>query len=479
MDTKQILKAIRKASTNEEGFSTLTDIVKNYADLTGADINENKRFSNTTVYKRVSSKLKEFADAEDSLTRGKVGRQTGYRLESALTTGDHTATNGTPDVSPEPDVRPEPDTPEEDTPEEAPDEPAEDEGTPVDEFEMPEGYDLPDPDEEDEAAKEERRIARKKADAMADKMRGRYEETRTGMIDRAQEEIQELPPQIDSDQAAELAKIAEMRATLHADGVMIQRFLLGVVARRMKQAMDHGTNPMKQLSEATDVHVNTIRECKRLAVAYDDNIKKFDRTLISINERKGRATRWTDIQTLIRSDHDPSVLGADALAERIISKTERLSEQMDKASGSEEAEGAIENLSDSAERFREEGLDKMYEQETEDGQPRNDAYLEFVRRMDCCATGSPPPNEPHHLCVGGGSMKGTDYICMPVSREAHAVIEDEGIQAFVDKYGVDPVREALQTLHMFVSETDRRVDLPIYTRPDEVKRQQPGEVTVS
>jgi hypothetical protein len=50
-------------------------------------------------------------------------------------------------------------------------------------------------------------------------------------------------------------------------------------------------------------------------------------------------------------------------------------------------------------------------------------WLSLVRDFPCAKCGAPPPSDPHHTCGSFGSIKSTDFACIPLCRKCHIEIE--------------------------------------------------------
>lgn len=293
---------------------------------------------------------------------------------------------------------------------------------------------------------------------------------RTHMVERLARRIEAVPERPTPEEVVRMALIADASEHYHNDGALLQRFYLGVVARAASAASKPGDRVMESLGDATGIHPNTIRQCKRLAETMDNNLTKFDTWLRSIFHRTRKPARWYHVEELIGTFSDATVLGAEELADRIIRDAERTVKKLDLIAGSESAEGVKVALSESARRVREVGMQRLEnaEQEAIEGIPRNPLYLRFVSKLPCIATGETPPDDgwepyqvgmdPHHVGTGGTAIKASDYTCVPLCREAHTYLHDNGVRAFQEAYSVNLPVELFQTLHLFV--TEQKADLP-------------------
>lgn len=60
----------------------------------------------------------------------------------------------------------------------------------------------------------------------------------------------------------------------------------------------------------------------------------------------------------------------------------------------------------------------------------DEAALEIVRGLPCCACGAKPPNDPHHPRAGGMGTKCSDYLVVPLCTSCHRALHDGGKDTF-------------------------------------------------
>lgn len=294
------------------------------------------------------------------------------------------------------------------------------------------------------------------------------------MVERAREQLEQLPERIEATEAVRYVAMLDRQAGYHSDAELIARFKLGVVALKVGEAASHGDGALDTLAEATGVHINTVRECRRLVQKFELNVVKFGRWLAAGGVRK----RWFHAQQLIKADSDPTVLGAEALWERQQRKVERVAESIEQTAGHAEADGAMQGtLNQAAQDLRQDGLKRLAETKAaiDAGEaapgyevPRDPQLLKLVSKLPCCATGKQPPeegwepytlaNDPHHSGTGGVGIKGSDGTVVPLCREAHDYLHQHGVEAFQGYYGVNLAVEMAQTLHTYLYGV--RADLP-------------------
>lgn len=292
-------------------------------------------------------------------------------------------------------------------------------------------------------------------------------------VERVRQEIEGLPETVTLLRAVELAIVAEKRETHYAEQELLQRFLLGVVARRMTEAVRadpaqtyRGARTMERLSEATGYHINTLRVCRKVAESQDDNVVAFGRFLRHVRHKTGRPARWYDVEASVEALTDPTVLGPEGLAERVTRDAERAVERVEIAagSGSVVADSLRVNLSDAATRIREDGLRKLATSDREDVDriPRSEDYLRFARHLPCAATGAAAPEEgwdldslgeieAHHVDVEGTGIKGSDFLAVPLAPEPHRFLHQHGVAAFRAEYGVDLRIVLIRTMHLYLA----------------------------
>lgn len=292
-------------------------------------------------------------------------------------------------------------------------------------------------------------------------------------VKQTREDIDKLPERITPEEALRLVTVYDARETAHSDGGHLERFKMGVVARRISEQAVYGDRAMERLAELTGINLSTIRQCRKLAQKYDDNVELFARFLGSFRRNAGYAVRWYHVEKLIGTFSDPTVLGPELLAERLQSSMERIAEQIEQTAGDVRDDLEMIVLTDAARDLRTRGLARLAEATEENenmpvGIPRDPMYLRFVAQLPCAATGTPAPadgwdptivaNDPHHVATGGTSIKGSDYTAIPLSREPHNYWHQHGAKAFRKKYGVHIIEIMFQTMHLYTS--GLKADLP-------------------
>lgn len=297
------------------------------------------------------------------------------------------------------------------------------------------------------------------------------------LTDRATREIEGLPERIEPQDAMRFVVLFDRREMLHSDAGLIERFKLGVIARRVSENSGYGDGAMKSLADATGVHVNTIRQCRRLADRYDDNVTLFARFLRGFRRGTGRPVRWYHVEKLIGTFSDPTVLGPEELAARLARGIEQAAERVEQASGEAVEDGLMQTVTEAAHTARTKGMQRLAETKAalDSGDaapgvfiPRDPHFMRFVGGLPCAVTGDTPPDggwgearlasDPHHVGTGGTAIKGSDYTCVPLSREAHTYLHDQGVRAFNRRYRANLALIMFQTLHLYLSEV--KADLP-------------------
>ena len=291
------------------------------------------------------------------------------------------------------------------------------------------------------------------------------------MADNAERQVQAMPERLTPEEAVRSVMLYDAKEAVFQEGAHLQRFLLGVAARRVSESSGYGDRALERLAQATGVHVNTVRQCRRLAEQYSDSPHQFTRWMKAMRRELGRPARWYHVEKLIGTFSDPTVLGPDELARRVAAGVENAAAKVDLLAGHEAEDGIKVVLTDAARSLREEGMNRLAEV-TEDAQadttPRDPIYLRFVARLPCAATGQVPEGdgwEPtylgvdaHHVEQGGTAIKGSDYTAVPLCREAHDLLHHDGYRAFRRRYDVNLLEVMFQTLHLYV--TEQQASLP-------------------
>lgn len=88
---------------------------------------------------------------------------------------------------------------------------------------------------------------------------------------------------------------------------------------------------------------------------------------------------------------------------------------------------------------------------------RSEAYVNFIRKQECCVTGHRVAGEvcAHHVRMGanaGIGIKPSDFRCVPLCNEAHQKLHQYGERDFWDKAKVDPIKMIIHYIFKFADE---------------------------
>ena len=78
---------------------------------------------------------------------------------------------------------------------------------------------------------------------------------------------------------------------------------------------------------------------------------------------------------------------------------------------------------------------------------RSKEYLEWVASQESCIDFG-PAGDPHHIKGNGfgGSTKPHDLFTIPMNREHHTQLHNQGFSSFEEAYGVTQAVEVLRTI---------------------------------
>ena len=213
---------------------------------------------------------------------------------------------------------------------------------------------------------------------------------------------------------------------------LIRKFRIGEIVSRLEVPHGQKEEALNEISIRTGVHINQMREWARIYSHFGGDEDK----LVTYLNTQEKPTEYS-LRDLISVDTDPAVLGKERFAKRMTNRIQRLAEDMDEYNqlveqqvvDRDEAEGLMLTLRDSM-------LDYKRLQDIKPETPKSKEYLQQVRELPCIITGQPGPSDPHHVETGGFRMKGTDYSCIPLSREIHRQVEDNGHIWLEETFGV-------------------------------------------
>lgn len=279
------------------------------------------------------------------------------------------------------------------------------------------------------------------------------------IVQRWDDYIADLPSEISLERAtAEAGHINEW-IRRYDTGSMVAKFCLGTIAYlanpEWRDKREYGKGIISTLSERHSINANVLREARRCAEFFGLDLALYYQWL---TENDDRVKTWTDVRRIIRAWDDPEVLGPDALADRLATRIEstgddlqRLRERVHEGHIDEETyEGVKNEFVDEVESFDEVKDEALEEQDQTIETPRDQEYVNWAKAHECVATGSPPPNEPHHVEQRGQGIKGSDYSVIPVASEVHDTIEDKGHRYAEKKYGFDIAEALYGCLHEYL-----------------------------
>lgn len=247
---------------------------------------------------------------------------------------------------------------------------------------------------------------------------------------------------------------AEYGYSGHQNRALLERWRQGELIANFLDNMPRGAGRMDfydKRQERTGIHRNTLRVCVRVYDYFNRDIAQFEKYL----EDKQKVP-WYRIEALVKANTDPEVLGEDAWYTRIVSRVERLSRDLDElntkaAAGDEDAINVMSRAVEEVSAFQRSASRILGAPAT----PRSREYMDFVRGLPCAVTGK-VPSDPHHTLGRGMGIKGSDFSCIPLCREAHTYLHDHGVEEFQRYYGVNVAEVVADTLHMWI--TGKHID---------------------
>lgn len=276
------------------------------------------------------------------------------------------------------------------------------------------------------------------------------------VVEQWDEYIADLPKEISLERAKAEAGFISEWIQRYDTGAMMAKFCLGTISYlanpKWRNETKYGASIIEKLSEKHGINPNTLREARRCAEFFSLDLSLYYDWVTE----NGRVKNWTDVRKLIRAWNDPEVLGPENLTERLAKRIESTGEDLQKLRqrvhegeiDRETYEGVEQEFLreiESFEEVKEEALEEDSNRET----PRDDEYLNWVRAQRCEATGSPPPNEAHHVEQGGQGMKGSDYSVIPLSNEVHEYLENHGHRAAEEKYNFSITESLFKCIHEY------------------------------
>lgn len=268
--------------------------------------------------------------------------------------------------------------------------------------------------------------------------------------------VADLPEEIPLERAeAEAAELAEW-IRRYDTASMMAKFCLGTIAYLAnpdwRNQRKYGEGIIDNLASKHGINANVLREARRCAEFFGLDLEVYYEWLTE----DGDVKTWTQVRRLIRAWSDPEVHGPEALADLLATRIEstgedlqKLREQSHEGTIDEETyDGVRQKFVDDVESFAQEDEEDVFE-EPKVETVRDDEYIAWCKTEECYATGSPPPNEPHHVAQGGGGMKGSDRAVIPLDPEVHRYLENNGHRAAEKKYNFSITQALFEANHKY------------------------------
>lgn len=276
-----------------------------------------------------------------------------------------------------------------------------------------------------------------------------------GASEDVEEDMPEVPDsnKLHVDEAIERLSALEGEVNHHQHAVMNLRWSQGEIVFKTK--IVRGENTMEKLSEATGVHENTLRECRRLYEKFKGDHELYEEWLAE----DGGTRRWYEVQNLIRSNSDTTVLTPERLKSRMLSRIEKTAMDLQKLNEEFPDDPEVEGVAAAViEEYQHFARTIRRFDEDDPATPRSETYMEFIRRCPC-AVRQTYGVEPHHTATGGTGMKGSDLSCIPLDPDLHREYHDIGKESFEKKYDVSMASLVAEYQHRFMTGTWLFMDL--------------------
>lgn len=322
-----------------------------------------------------------------------------------------------------------------------------------------------------------------------------YGEARSVIENWMVRQVEGLPERIDPDNAGQYIASLQRTGNIHEDVHLATRFLMGIVAKRIRENTEHGNviQTLERLVKEFKLgNTNTLRRCINAAETFHCNPVLFGRWL-STGEKK----RWYHMIEASRADVDPMSMGIETFQMYIegeLKNIERTAERVSQVASEideddeetlREAEGVVTMLGNEADALRRKSrkkLEEAKEEIKEEGETvegtfyadkkqmeiaklETEALKEFVsmiHEMPCMACGDPPESNPngfthaHHVAPSVTAKKVSDWFRVPLCNKHHTLLHKEGHAAFKRETGFDIRELVARMLHIYITGEDAR-----------------------
>ena len=244
--------------------------------------------------------------------------------------------------------------------------------------------------------------------------------------------------------------------------VLNKKFKIGGIVSKLSVPYGSMSEALLAIKSETGVHENQLRMWRKIYLHYAGNENEFNRAINSM----GKAAEYKILE-LINVDTDPEILGSKELATRTVRRIERIASDLETINSLIEKEimtredviPLMQRLSLSIDEFKY-NLDEL--ENPKPHTPRSREYMNLVKSLPCCVTGSPGPNDPHHVEQGGVAMKGSDFSCIPLRHDIHELTEKHGHSWLEETYNVRIGNLIAETMHQIFFKTKLNIPSAFY-----------------
>jgi hypothetical protein len=232
---------------------------------------------------------------------------------------------------------------------------------------------------------------------------------------------------------------------------ILARIEVGRIANRIQERAEYGDGALEQAATASGYAVTTLRDYARYYRHFGD-LAAF-RKWVAEQETKDRSLTWSIVRAHVRKNdgaddaetqYEARKRSVERKAQDAYDEAQDLLEEAHERrdeEGVEMAAAALRSARDTAEQI--EGLRLV--------KPKRivcPAYIEYVKREGCVATGRTEQVEFHHLETGGTALKGSDLIGVGLHTDLHVGdLHGTSLRAFEEEHDVNLYREAYRLYH--------------------------------
>lgn len=235
-----------------------------------------------------------------------------------------------------------------------------------------------------------------------------------------------------------------------------KKFQEGYIISTLMETTGRGDGMMERISQATGIGTSTLYDAMKCY-----NSPLFEQSSVKLEvwfeeqELANKSVTWGRVRNMLAKHKEPELVEIDRERQDIENRAiqleddaERLTAKITHINESPHVISQVQGVVGAALEVAQERRDQMALMEVKPERIKDKNYLKFIKEQPCVVTGIIGV-DPHHFLTGGMGTKGSDYATIPLTRELHNELHNQGVKVFQKKYQVDFWKEMAKLMHVY------------------------------